>query len=376
MVHQEVMTRMYAKVARLQEEAGGDQEDGGDAAVDAAAQGASPRSARSDGDAPAAAPDGGDGASPACLHVRDPTFQRMCDGVLQRFPLLDALDKVDLRPFAYLQHTGVREFAAEWRAQMSELALLVSCGGHTDMSRQVFEVLSHCLRMAKVSFLLNPVVMMQLVGFNIVTGQHEAPPGPEHWRAVVAAIGMSEAQVALTKTLVGFVGPRVAAAERKRQQVAQAAGAPCLPVPACAMCCLVRAMRAKPMLLQHSTPPLRVLAAATCAADTASSMLSALSSDGGGSMSSFRSSGSAFRSMLGELEKHSRTWRVESPMVGAIAYLLEPHQLAALFLRAMPWYAAHATATGGRGMRGPCSMPLHCCTAAGTQICSTCWTAS
>ena len=76
-------------------------------------------------------------------------------------------------------------------------------------------------------------------------------------------------------------------------------------------------------------------------------MMSALSSDSSASTQTFRSSSSTFRSMVGELDKRARVWRVEAPMGMAVACILEPRQLAAVCLRAFPYFTNFFTMLDG-----------------------------
>lgn len=53
----------------------------------------------------------------------------------------------------------------------------------------------------------------------------QALPGAEHWQAAATAAQLREEQVALIAAVVRVIAPRVAAADRRCQEVAEAAGA-------------------------------------------------------------------------------------------------------------------------------------------------------
>lgn len=109
-----------------------------------------------------------------CAEPAEPAWlQAVCTSVLGRYPLLDAVDKLDVRMFGFLRHMTLDEYAALWRAHLSEMALLMSCSDHADTAAQLLNVCAHAIALGKAGLLLNPALHVSMIGYNMISSCHE-----------------------------------------------------------------------------------------------------------------------------------------------------------------------------------------------------------
>jgi hypothetical protein len=108
-----------------------------------------------------------------CVQPAEPWLQAVCAKVLARYPLLDALDRMDMHVFSFIRHMSLDEYAALWCGHLSELALLVSCGEHADTAAQLVNVCAHLIALGRSALVLNPALPMSMIGYNMIACRHE-----------------------------------------------------------------------------------------------------------------------------------------------------------------------------------------------------------
>eukprot|EP00775_Hariotina_reticulata_P007051 gene7051-7265_t len=81
------------------------------------------------------------------------------------------------------------------------------------------QVVASFMHMLKAVYFLHPELIFSLKDVNLLTGRYD-PPGPQHWRAAMAGVGLSSQQIKVIKQVLDVVKVQMQQLEDERRELA------------------------------------------------------------------------------------------------------------------------------------------------------------